>query len=114
MVIDYGRQEEVSPMKCPKCRTENRKGAKFCPECGQPFQEELVYPGCGHTNPQNGKLCDEFRHSLTKPTTAPVSPTLPEPTSFTGGRYQVNKGRGVALDPAGAALRGIDMTRYGE
>jgi len=101
MVIDYGlQQEEVSPMKCLKCQTENRKGTKFCPECGQSFQEELVYPGCGH--------------SLTEPTTAPVFPTLPEPTSFTGGRYQVNKGRRGASDPAGAALRGTDMTPYGE
>ncbi len=97
-------------MKCPKCQTENRKGAKFCPECGQSFQKELVYPGCGHANPQSGK----FGHSLTEPTTAPVFPTLPEPTSFTGGRYQVNKERRGALDPAGAALRGIDMTRHGE
>lgn len=101
-------------MKCLKCQTENRKGTKFCPGCGQSFQEELVYPGYGHANPQSGKFCDEFGHSLTEPTTAPVFPTLPEPTSFTGGRYQVNKGRRGASDPAGAALRGTDMTPYGE
>jgi hypothetical protein len=25
-------------MQCPRCQQENRSGAKFCDECGAPFQ----------------------------------------------------------------------------
>lgn len=29
-------------MKCPNCGHENRKGAKFCIDCGQPLLTELL------------------------------------------------------------------------
>jgi tetratricopeptide (TPR) repeat protein len=77
-------------MKCPKCGYENREGAGFCGGCGQSFIAEKTCPHCGHTNPQNNRFCDKCGHSLVEPVpeTAPPSPM---PTSFAGGRYQVNK-----------------------
>ena len=49
-------------MKCPNCGY--HEGAKFCIECG---------------------------HSLIEPARKPQTSASPEPTSFAGGRYRVNK-----------------------
>lgn len=49
-------------MKCPKCQSENREGAKFCLECGEKL--ELVCPQCGKTFPLTAKFCDECGERL--------------------------------------------------
>jgi class 3 adenylate cyclase len=56
-------------MKCPKCESENREGAKFCLGCGERF--ELKCPKCGKTLPFLAKFCDECGHNLS---------LLPEPS----------------------------------
>jgi class 3 adenylate cyclase len=52
-------------MKCPKCESENREGAKFCLGCGERF--ELKCPKCGKTLPFLAKFCDECGHNLSLP-----------------------------------------------
>ncbi len=78
-------------MKCPKCQTESPEGAKFCIECGQSLQLEMVCPECGHTNIPGSKFCKECGHHLVEEAPPPPAPPSPEPTSFAGGRYQVKK-----------------------
>jgi len=77
-------------MKCPNCQTENPEGAKFCRECAQILQTELVCPQCGHTNTLGSKFCSECAHPLAE-TLPPSTPPSPEPTSFVSGRYQVKR-----------------------
>jgi tetratricopeptide (TPR) repeat protein len=78
-------------MKCPHCQAENRRGAKFCVDCGQSLLTELTCPNCGKSSPPGSKFCQECGHALVQQTPAPTKPTSPEPTSFVGGRYQVKK-----------------------
>ncbi|HEY32831.1 MAG TPA: zinc ribbon domain-containing protein [Dehalococcoidia bacterium] len=68
-------------MKCPKCQTENREGAEFCKECGEPLQAELICSQCGHVNTQDSKFCDKCGNPLTKPAPAstPEAPPPPNP-----------------------------------
>jgi len=49
-------------MKCPKCESENREGAKFCNECGNKL--EVACPECGKINRLGSKFCDECGHTL--------------------------------------------------
>ena len=44
-------------MKCPKCKHENRDGAKFCLKCGAKL--ESVCPKCGAKLPPGAMFCDE-------------------------------------------------------
>src|SRR5216683_4790397 len=55
----------VNQMRCIKCGSENREGAKFCNECATPFAAKC--PQCGATNPPGAKFCDECSGSLTSP-----------------------------------------------
>ena len=77
-------------MQCPKCLTENRETRKFCRECGQSLQPDIVCPQCGHASPPGSKFYDKGGHPLTEPTPE-AHPPSPEPTSFADGRYQVKK-----------------------
>jgi len=52
-------------MKCPKCRFENREGAKFCLECGEGL--ELKCPRCGSPVPAPAKFCDGCGSDLRAP-----------------------------------------------
>lgn len=61
-------------MKCPKCQTENKDGAKFCLECGNKF--EIRCPQCGRPVPLSAKFCDECGHKFSKPEQAPPPPSL--------------------------------------
>jgi class 3 adenylate cyclase/tetratricopeptide (TPR) repeat protein len=63
-------------MKCPKCQTDNREGAKFCNECGHKF--ELACPECGIMNRVGSKFCDECGHNLTLPSEEAPKPLSPE------------------------------------
>ena len=44
-------------MQCPRCRRENRSGAKFCLECGTKLS--LVCAGCTSKLPDGAKFCNE-------------------------------------------------------
>ena len=52
-------------MKCPKCRFENREGARFCLECGERL--ELKCPQCGSPVPAPAKFCDGCGSDLRAP-----------------------------------------------
>ncbi|MBN2283978.1 MAG: AAA family ATPase [Deltaproteobacteria bacterium] len=62
-------------MECPRCRFQNREGAKFCKECGCKFQ--ITCPACNTVNPFDSKFCDECGHDLTAASSE--SPQQPEP-----------------------------------
>ncbi len=49
-------------MKCPVCGVENRKGAKFCNECGHKF--DITCPKCHTSNRVGSKFCDECGYDL--------------------------------------------------
>ena len=44
-------------MRCAKCGSDNREGAKFCSECATPFAARC--PRCGAANTPGAKFCDE-------------------------------------------------------
>src|SRR5713101_7983155 len=44
-------------MRCVKCGSDNREGAKFCSECATPFA--IKCPRCGAVNTPSAKFCDE-------------------------------------------------------
>ena len=67
-------------MKCPKCQTDNKDGAKFCVECGRKF--EIKCSRCGHSVLPSAKFCDECGHRLTKPEAVPPS-AYGAPESYT-------------------------------
>ncbi|MDO8615442.1 MAG: protein kinase [Dehalococcoidia bacterium] len=80
-------------MTCPSCGRENREGAKFCKGCGANVAGAC--PSCGADLDADATFCDLCGSSLTgtpqpkrTPTPQP-SPALP--TSFVGGRYQVQR-----------------------
>ena len=67
-------------MECPKCRFDNRDGAKFCKKCGEKL--ELKCPTCGTPYQQDNLFCDECGHDLRKPKeTPPID--YAEPQSYT-------------------------------
>jgi serine/threonine protein kinase/tetratricopeptide (TPR) repeat protein len=83
-------------MKCPHCQVEIGDNAKFCKNCGQAIQVDLVCPKCQHVNKAPARFCEECGQSLTveKVAPAPTSNQIPSPTgptSFANGRYQVKK-----------------------
>jgi class 3 adenylate cyclase/tetratricopeptide (TPR) repeat protein len=55
-------------MNCPKCRFENRDGAKFCLKCGEKL--ELTCPQCGKALPLLAAFCDECGQRLRAPSKA--------------------------------------------
>jgi class 3 adenylate cyclase/tetratricopeptide (TPR) repeat protein len=71
-------------MQCPKCRIENRDGAKFCIECGERFESQC--PKCGKVFPSTAKFCDECGQAL-KEALRPSPPSSgfvkSEPQSYT-------------------------------
>jgi hypothetical protein len=71
-------------MQCPKCRFENREGAKFCIECGQRFESKC--PQCGKMFPMSAKFCDECGQPLTQapqPSPTPTAFDYAQPQSYT-------------------------------
>jgi len=67
-------------MECPKCRFDNREGAKFCLECGEKF--DIACPQCEKMLPLSAKFCDECGYNLDKPAeTPPID--YSEPKSYT-------------------------------
>src|SRR5215469_1795752 len=67
-------------MRCSKCGTENREGARFCGECGAPLALSTC-PACGRvTNKPGAKFCDGCGAALhavvdvPQPERSPVQP----------------------------------------
>ncbi|MDY6877027.1 MAG: zinc ribbon domain-containing protein [Chloroflexota bacterium] len=58
---------------CPKCGTDNRRGSRFCNECGEPLPmgTALRCPMCGTMNPIGNVYCDRCNARLTPMTVAP-------------------------------------------
>ena len=61
-------------MQCPRCRTTNRKGYRFCAECGAPLP--IVCSGCGFVNEPDGRFCGGCGAEL----------AAPSPTAGEGGQ----------------------------
>lgn len=51
-------------MLCPECQFENRRGAKFCNECGHKL--EITCFKCNNVNRPESKFCDECGYDLSK------------------------------------------------
>lgn len=49
-------------MRCPKCKSANRNGVKFCEECGEKF--EIICPVCSAKIPMGKKFCGECGNNL--------------------------------------------------
>jgi len=58
---------------CPKCGTANRRGSRFCNECGAPLpmRTALRCPMCGATNPIGNAYCDKCGARLIPMTVPP-------------------------------------------
>ena len=57
-------------MKCLKCGSDNRKGVKFCEECGAKLESEC--PACKAKLPLGKKFCGECGHALIEPQEIPA------------------------------------------
>src|SRR6516164_3698680 len=55
-------------MLCPKCKTENPEGLKFCNECGAPFK--TLCGSCGFENATAAKFCGQCGAALGAPAAA--------------------------------------------
>jgi hypothetical protein len=57
---------------CPKCGSANRRGSRFCNECGEmlPMHTGLRCPMCGTMNPVQNAYCDQCNARIV-PMTAP-------------------------------------------
>src|SRR6266851_8674090 len=44
-------------MRCQNCTAENPQGAKFCIQCGNPFQR--LCQKCGFANPREARFCSQ-------------------------------------------------------
>jgi class 3 adenylate cyclase/tetratricopeptide (TPR) repeat protein len=72
--VGLREQVETTPsgkaeMKCPRCGSDNREGAKFCLHCGERLEQSC--PQCGRTLLLTAKFCDECGYDLTKPRQIP-------------------------------------------
>nr|HID15102.1 zinc ribbon domain-containing protein [Anaerolineae bacterium] len=58
---------------CPKCGTANRRGSRFCNECGEPLpmRTALRCPMCGTMNPVGNVYCDRCNARLIPMAAAP-------------------------------------------
>src|SRR5262249_41545061 len=65
-------------MQCPKCRHEDRPGAKFCEECAAPLARTC--PSCGSAASTTAKFCPECAHPLLAP---PNEPRFISPEAYT-------------------------------
>jgi len=72
---------EGTNMQCPRCRFDNRKGVKFCEECGSRF--ELECPDCKANIPIGRKFCGECGYDLKKSTEAASLKESSHDTQFT-------------------------------
>jgi class 3 adenylate cyclase len=64
-------------MRCPNCAHENRRGAKFCEECGTKLR--ATCPACGQEVSPTAKFCQECGAGLAgqRPPAAPLQQVAP-------------------------------------
>jgi hypothetical protein len=81
-------------MICPKCRTENEPGARFCANCGSKLTlprtavnraratRKLICPNCGQENPAGSTFCESCGTKLVaqRPRSSPAPTTAAKPT----------------------------------
>ena len=80
-------------MRCPSCDHENRETAKFCLGCGVSLS--ATCPSCGEELPPGAQFCDGCGQRVDQAASPDPSPS-PQPgpalpSSFAGGRYQVQR-----------------------
>jgi hypothetical protein len=70
---------DVLMLYCPKCGSANRRGSRFCNECGEklPLHTGLRCPMCGAMNPVQNAYCDQCNARIV-PMTAPDEEKEPE------------------------------------
>ena len=69
-------------MTCPRCSYENQPKARFCGQCGQGLQFEVVCASCSTPNPAEHRFCDSCGAPIDDPVEAPASarrPSAPGP-----------------------------------
>ncbi|MBE9470496.1 MAG: zinc ribbon domain-containing protein, partial [Chloroflexi bacterium] len=71
---------------CPKCGTANRRGSRFCNECGEtlPLGTALRCPMCGTMNPVGNVYCDQCNARLTPMKVPPPGESEREQTPIKG------------------------------
>ena len=67
-------------MLCPRCRTDNREGRRFCAECGASLAPAC--PACGFSNEAGEKFCGGCGAPLLAPPTV-APPKFGSPESYT-------------------------------
>jgi hypothetical protein len=67
---------------CPKCGTANRRGSRFCNECGEmlPMHTGLRCPMCGAMNPVQNAYCDQCNARIV-PLTVPGAEEMKDESS---------------------------------
>src|SRR6202158_3989312 len=71
-------------MRCSKCGSDNRGGAKFCKECASPLSTNCAT--CGALNQPGAKFCDECGAALVDAAQATVAEATPTVVSAAGER----------------------------
>src|SRR6266849_4368931 len=71
-------------MRCSKCGSDNRGGAKFCKECASPLSTNCA--ACGALNQPGAKFCDECGAALVDAAQATVAEAMPTAVSAAGER----------------------------
>src|SRR3984893_17523343 len=71
-------------MRCSKCGSDNRGGAKFCKECASPLSTNC--PACGALNQPGAKFCDECGAALVDGAQATVAEATLTAVSAAGER----------------------------
>jgi len=67
-------------MKCPKCRIDNREGARFCGKCRTKLS--LICSQCDSESPPENAFCDQCGFDLKEPKESPPI-DFKEPQSYT-------------------------------
>src|SRR5713101_2457354 len=71
-------------MRCQKCGSDNREGAKFCKECASPLSTKCA--ACRALNQPGAKFCDECGAALVDAAQATVAEAAPTAVSAAGER----------------------------
>src|SRR6266852_2491210 len=71
-------------MRCSKCGSDNREGAKFCKECASPLSTKCA--ACRALNQPGAKFCDECGAALVDAAQATVAEATPTAVSAAGER----------------------------
>jgi hypothetical protein len=58
-------EDQEIKIRCPKCGSDNREGARFCSDCATPFGARC--PKCGADNRPGAKFCDSCSAPLNPP-----------------------------------------------